>query len=58
MNVLGRNFVNSRKDSRKDVKTEFFLRCRSTYVLNKSLKKAIIYENPIKPRLINCNIFM
>ena len=40
MNVLGRIFLNSRKDRQKDVKTErrkdgvFFLRCRRTYVLN------------------------
>ena len=41
MNVLGRIFLKSRKDSRKDVKTErrkdvkteFFVRCRRTYVL-------------------------
>ena len=49
MNVLGRSFLNSRKDRRKDVKTErrkdvkterrkngvFFVSCRRTYVLNK-----------------------
>ena len=40
MNVLGRIFLNSRKEGRKDVKTErmsFFVRCRRTYVFNKYL---------------------
>ena len=31
MNALGRTFLNSRKDG----KTEFFVRFRRTYVLNK-----------------------
>ena len=39
MKVLGRIFLNSRKDvkteRRKDGKTEFFVSCRRTYVLNK-----------------------
>ena len=38
MKVLERIFLNSRKEGRKDVKTErrsFFVRCRRTYVLNK-----------------------
>ena len=35
MNVLGKFFINSRKDRRKDVKTEFFVICRRTYVPNK-----------------------
>ena len=34
MKVLGRIFLNSRKERRKDGKTEFFVRCRRTYVLN------------------------
>ena len=43
MKVLGRIFLNSRKEIRKDGKTEgrkdgktefFFVRCRRTYVLN------------------------
>ena len=40
MKVLGRIFLNSRKEGRKDVKTErrkdggFFVSCRRTYVLN------------------------
>ena len=33
MNVLGRIFLNSRKDRRKD--GVFCVRCRRTYVLNK-----------------------
>ena len=33
--MLGKFFLNSRKDRRKDAKTEFFVRCRRTYVLNK-----------------------
>ena len=38
MNVLGRIFLNSRKERRKDVKTDFFVRCRRTYVLKKTLR--------------------
>ena len=34
MNVLGRIFLKPRKEGRKDVKTEFFVRSRRTYVLN------------------------
>ena len=33
--MLGNIFLNSCKDRRKDVKTEFFVRCRRTYVLKK-----------------------
>ena len=42
MNVLGRIFLNSRKDRRKDVRTQrrfSFVRCRITYVLNKFIEK-------------------
>ena len=42
MNVLGRICLNSRKDRRKDGKTErrsFFVRCRRTYVLNNNLNE-------------------
>ena len=35
MNVLRQIFLNSRKERRKDGKSEFFVRCRRTYVLNK-----------------------
>ena len=37
MNVLGRIFLKSRKERRKDGKTDrrsFFVSCRRTYVLN------------------------
>ena len=34
MKVLGRIFLNSRKEGRKDGKTEFFVRCRRIYVHN------------------------
>ena len=50
MKVLGRIFLNSRKDRQKDIKTErhkdgkterrnFFVSCRRTYVLTKSAQK-------------------
>ena len=39
MKVVGRIFLYSRKDRRKDVKTEFFVRCRRTYVLNNCIIK-------------------
>ena len=34
MNMGGKIFLISRKDRQKEVKTEFFVRCRRTYVLN------------------------
>ena len=45
MKVLGKFFLNSRKERRKDEKTEFFVRCRRTYVLKKMFQK-INQKNP------------
>ena len=44
MKVLGRIFLNSRKEGRKDGKTEFFVRCRRTYVLNNCFLKILLFK--------------
>ena len=40
MKVLGRIFINSRTDG----KTEFFVRCRRTYVLNNSHLATFLHQ--------------
>ena len=48
MKVLGRIFLNSCKEIRKDVKTErqsFFVKCRRNYVLNNF--NSIVYNHTI-----------
>ena len=36
-------FLNSRKDTRKDVMTDFFVRCRRIYVRNKFITIILFY---------------
>ena len=55
MNVLERIFLNSRKDGLKDVKTEFSVRCRRTYIPNNT------HNNTESHKLIlneKCNHFL
>ena len=49
MDVLGRIFLNSRKEGREDGKSEFFsVRCRRTYVPKKNTGKRNLFSSEIR----------